>query len=69
MRLGGRACYPAGAVLVGDLARMPSRLLIAYALLALLLVGLLAFTALAIRRRRAEHDLRWRNRKGWRRRS
>ena len=66
---GGRACQPAGAGFGWDLARMPSRLLIAYALLALLLVGLLAFTALSIRRRRAEHDLRWRNRKGWRRRS
>jgi hypothetical protein len=48
---------------------MPSRLLIAYALLALLFVGLFAFTALAIRRRRAELDLRWPNRKRSKRRS
>lgn len=48
---------------------MPSRLLIAYALLALLLVGLVAFTAIAIRRRRAEHELRWPGRKRSRRRS
>jgi hypothetical protein len=48
---------------------MPSRLLIAYALLALLLVGLLAFTVVTIRRRRAEHDLRWPNRKRSKRRS
>ena len=47
---------------------MPNRLLIAYTLLALLLVGLLAFTAFMVRRRRAEHDLRWRNRKRWKRR-
>ena len=47
---------------------MPNRLLIAYALLGLLLVGLLAFTAVMVRRRRAEYDLRWRNRKRWKRR-
>jgi hypothetical protein len=47
---------------------MPNRLLIAYTLLGLLLVALFAFTAVVLRRRRAEHDLRWRNRKRWKRR-
>ena len=57
-----------GAGLLGDLIYMPNRLLIAYVLLGLLLVALLAFTAFMVRRRRAEHDLRWRNRKRWKRR-
>ena len=48
---------------------MPTRLLIAYALLAFLLVGLLAFAAVMVRRRRAEYDLRWPNRRRWKRRS
>jgi LPXTG-motif cell wall-anchored protein len=47
---------------------MPNRLFIAYVLLGLLLIALLAFAALVLRRRRAEHDLRWRNRKRWKRR-
>lgn len=47
---------------------MPNRLLIAYTLLGLLLVALLAVTAFMVRRRRAEHDLRWRNSKRWKRR-
>jgi hypothetical protein len=47
---------------------MPNRLVIAYTLLGLLAVALLAFTVVVVRRRRAEHDLRWGNKKRWKRR-
>jgi hypothetical protein len=47
---------------------MSSRLMIAYGLIAFLAVAVLVILFMALRRRRAEHNLRWGNKKRWKQR-
>ena len=47
---------------------MSSRLMIAYGLIALLAIAVLAALFFVLRKRRADYDLRWGNKKRWKQR-
>ncbi|HTU12332.1 MAG TPA: hypothetical protein VMG08_15680 [Allosphingosinicella sp.] len=48
---------------------MPSRLIVAYGLIAAFVIAALIVAMLVLRRRRRDYDLRWGNKKRWKRRS